>query len=609
MSISECITIPTHLIDKDSWHETLLSKSGQEYLVRKSGNICSVFDIHCPHQGHKVVPRKEGYVCTGHGWQFESSGCNKIKNHQGLLQYKATLDNNEITFEKFQEIENLETQNNYEDLQIRFITHACLEFTNSNYRLITDPWITKSTYWGNWVQWPPFNTTLQKDFYSPSAILITHEHPDHFDEKSIDLFNRKTPIYFPSFASGRIRRSLQRLGFNEIFETRFDELIELQEKITFKFIRPSSRWEDSVLYLNFAGFSWLNLNDAGYVGFHDKLPRNIDLLSAAFDIYATDFPLCWENISEEKKRDLARASKKATLNHLSSVCNTFSAKYLLPIASFWRLRSHESLPEDEKLEHVKLVEINEVIDKSNTTFLDLLPGELWIPKTGQRESQWHEEQRIGIRNGDLLFREYYDFPVSNDFDDKDLTEEEIYDFKVVLLELESLKSAFNTESATFRFLDSKQRILHESNFALSESDDSNNVVVSVELPNFLVREFSKQNATFESMRIGYWLKFSRNKDFYTPNILRLLALGRQSDFGNESWGSLASSDPASLLHRTVGSLVEGRPQTIANILNRWGLPCTSCNKLNMETLETAFQIHNINRDDQSEILRQIGPLA
>ena len=145
---------------------------------------------------------------------------------------------------------------------IKLHSHACLEITSEDFSLLIDPWISGPAFLGSWVQFPEVKITPEQ--LSPSAILISHEHSDHFHVPTLKRLPLETPVYFPAFPNGRIEATLNSLGFKNIHPLQFGKTISLNKKVEVTCYEPVSIWNDSILHINADGFNILNTNDAGF---------------------------------------------------------------------------------------------------------------------------------------------------------------------------------------------------------------------------------------------------------------------------------------------------------------------------------------------------------
>jgi hypothetical protein len=123
--------------------------------------------------------------------------------------------------------------------------------------------------------------------------------------------------------------------------------------------------------------------------------------------------------------------------------------------------------------------------------------------------------------------------------------------------------------------------------------------VTVEIPIEQLENFILKDYSFEALRIGYWLQFSRNKNVYTPNFLRLMAYGSSVKYLRNIPRLKVNSDVDQV---PLAQLLNLDTEMFARLLNRSGLPCVTCKHLNQETLGDVIEIHRLSKQD-SDFLR------
>jgi hypothetical protein len=103
-------------------------------------------------------------------------------------------------------------------LETTFLGHQGWQFSTGTARILVDPLLVEPFGHGGGVGvvYPP--RVLDVSAMSPvDAVLLTHEHEDHFNIPSINRISREIPIYLPERSSSALRQFLQDAGF--IFKT------------------------------------------------------------------------------------------------------------------------------------------------------------------------------------------------------------------------------------------------------------------------------------------------------------------------------------------------------------------------------------------------------
>ena len=195
----------------------------------------------------------------------------------------------------------------FPDVDVRLHAHACVEISHRGFRLLIDPWLTGPAMLGAWTPFPP--PRVQASELAPDAVLITHEHSDHFHEPTLDQFDRQTPIYVPDFPNQRMPRILDEMGFAAVRPLALGDMAALDEHFSITAYEPDSIWNDAIYLIEVAGFRILNLNDAG-------MNRRIEPLVCPVDL-----------IIAEASNDLVETQQE--------MLELYGASHLLPCGSYF----------------------------------------------------------------------------------------------------------------------------------------------------------------------------------------------------------------------------------------------------------------------------------
>src|SRR5262249_48600652 len=95
-----------------------------------------------------------------------------------------------------------------------FLGHQGWLFSTATTRLLVDPLLTAHIGHGGVVGrvYPPRIFDLDA-FPAIDAVLLTHEHEDHFDIPSLNRLDRGIPIVLSQRSSGAARAILDEMGF------------------------------------------------------------------------------------------------------------------------------------------------------------------------------------------------------------------------------------------------------------------------------------------------------------------------------------------------------------------------------------------------------------
>jgi hypothetical protein len=304
----------------------------------------------------------------------------------------------------------------------------------------------------------------------------------------------------------------------------------------------------------------------------------------------------WRNLDNRKKNRHIEVSKISALNHVLRLSTLTNAMYYLPFASFWRLNPSKFPNMESGLKHLTLDEVHNFFqaNNSNTKVLDLIPGETFSFNLNKVLNV--RPKRELIKNGELPV---VAVPVtSSRVCAGELCEDLAEETQAFLIKLAGYSSFFRSEDVEFSMFCTCGKLVGKQFFG----DDyfaENKCDISAEIPIQQLENFILNGYSFEALRIGYWIQFSRNKNVYTPNFLRLMAYGASVKYLKNI---LLSKDNLDIDQVPLAELLSLDTEMFARLLNRSGLPCLSCKHLNQETLGDVIEIHRLSKQD-SDFLR------
>lgn len=572
--------------------------AGINIWIKITETGCFAFYDECAHMGGNLTCSEQGqFVCKAHGWTFGPDGKNINLGGPGLRKVKI-LKEGELEIELLlPKKEMLKKTNLLKDLIIKVHSHACLTLQYSETRILFDPWIFGPAYYGSWHLEP--KPVFDEADLNPTAIVITHPHPDHFHLETLKRFNPEIPIYFPNFPSRLIEKGLLEINWKNTNPIGWKDKTSIGDHINFEFLRPRSMWEDSAVLTtledNGVGFKWLNLVDAGSVIDEFSLP-DLDLLSSAFDQGASGFPLTWNHMKQSNKVKLLEEQKKQTLNLLPERSRRLNAKYFLPFAGHWRLGLPEHKEYAESIPHTNFSEISDSFlrEAKNTEVLSLKPG---------MQFNFFDKRISNIERLESDFREVQDSADSNLFVNDSNLESLIKSFESRMSHLQYSSTAFNVESVKFEVQVPELDYKGQFDFPYPNSASEGFISISVEIPTYIFKLFADGQANWDHIAIGYWGKWNRSPNVYPANFMRLLQSGDTTEYAVA--GTLISASEGELLKSTVGDLIEKNPKAFGMVLNRAGLPCVTCTHSNAEKLSDALAIHNVDLDANPWILKEL----
>ncbi|MGH7380676.1 MAG: MBL fold metallo-hydrolase [Candidatus Methylomirabilales bacterium] len=476
----------------------------------------------CPHQGGEVANVGSYFECSQHGWRFEHATGKGINNTGKLSSVPVTVREGhlfaEVSLPSVPAAPMAQRIKRLDQLTIHLRAHACLEIVYKGFSLLTDPWLCGPAFLGSWTQYPP--PVVDVSTLRPDAIVITHEHSDHFHEPTLRKFQRRTPIYVPDFPNRRLVERLAVLGFLNVYPMTFGKMYEVSDNFKLTCFEPGSLWNDAIVLVEIDGLRLLNINDAGLNRRIASLVAPVDVVASQFSIGASGYPLTWTHLTEAEKVHIMKRACQGMLQMLREAMDLYKAKYLLPLAS------HFALWHPSHREYVSMMRTNTLDDVvrgfegTGIHVIDLLPGESWdiaverIARLGICREHFYDlayklqylERCFDIR----VFEKHY--PVSADLSPAGVEAyflrlnetPEIAFCEDVTVRLRAIGGNCETRviDVSFTIEAGELRILKDSPCLPN---------LMIEIPYGILASIVSENISWDEAHIGYWCRFTRNQ--------------------------------------------------------------------------------------------------
>lgn len=593
--------------------------SGQEYIVNKNTNGDPiVFSAECPHMGATVeVVDEDCLRCPRHQWEFDpETGGSTTVSSESLSTYEVNQRDGYLFVDIPQADATLDFSVSTDDSvrpSINLLSHATLSIEYNGFRLVTDPWLDGPAFLDSWTQYPPPTCDINTVASDTDAIWITHEHPDHLNSRTLDHFPNETPIYVPELNYRRLSTRLHELGFENVHSLPTDTPYQLTDDIEAVCFESNSTWNDSILALNCGGFKILNFNDAGVNWKVNRAIPNADLIAAGFAFGASGYPITWNHLDVEQKKQMIEERNEQCLQQCEQFVEMFDADYLLPFAKFFELVQPEHKPYRKLMEKNRPSDVAEYLDDHKVTVLDLLPGEVWYGQGDSIERRPNRERFF-----DEEFKEQY---LQNTFESKEpivnesfnLTHSElatyfeslgdsklvskIEDFALTLSltgENETLNALIRIRGGNIEYRPTGEPI------SIEELEAENHVTMSC--PAELVEYVVRNDRSWDDIHIGYWCDFDRHPDEYNLEFWRLLHAPWEAR--NDTMRIADGYDiDTELTGTTMADLVE--QEEVQDILATYGLYCAGCPQGIGEDIIEAARIHGLNPDQAQQLVDEL----
>lgn len=595
MTNFQVVTVKKDFTLNDNEVKYLVVDAFPIWICKIHGQIKVLYD-ECAHMGGNLSFSGKKLVCSSHGWTYNLDGTN-INNLSPALKKVKIVSESDSEIQMLLPIKQDKNKRNELKNSLKFSlhSHATIEITYKGGSILFDPWLEGPAFFGSWHLYP--KPQVKAGELKPNAIVITHPHPDHFHIPTLEKINKKTPIYFPSFPSKIIEKELDKLGFANQYAVLWDNPIKITEFFIIKFLRPRSMWEDSAVLTQVmdesAVFSWLNLVDAGAVIDEFRLPK-IDLLSSAFDQGASGYPLTWTHLNDNRKVRILNSQKINHTKLLPDKALKIGASYFLPFAGHWRLGLPQHKKFAEMIPHTEFTDLESSFKKSapEIVFLGVYPGESYDfhSKYHSVNPKTRNEIVAGFNPDTIEIKSTVNSNLASDID---------YYMRL----LQNKSEAFGVENIDFRVSNSENTYSKNFKFASLASKKNPIMKISVKIPNFILELFSKGEANWDHIAIGYWGEWSRDPDIYPANFMRLLQSGFEPP--TQTKNEVIPMDLSRFLKMSIADILEKNPKQGIKFLSRLGLPCASCIKTNSESLGQALEIHDIDINANLWVIREM----
>tara|TARA_B110000238_G_scaffold193133_1_gene229214 strand:- start:973 stop:2646 length:1674 start_codon:yes stop_codon:yes gene_type:complete len=298
----------------------------------------------CDHASGTLEPCKNNRFaqCPLHGWkldleklQYSNVNVTKEKlafevknNHVVIHQPKTHLKLPEKIFSSQQTL----------DLNIRFLSHACLLFNCGSINIITDPWILGPCFLNGWWHHPPPSSDAFEQLLNADLVYISHNHPDHMHEDTlIKLFQHRPdiPIVIPDFKTKSAERPLRSRGFTNILPLAFNQIHKLAgHDIYISILKSGDFRDDSGLYLSYGKKQALMTVDSSALN-HYVLPTEIDFLATSFAAGASGHPWCFDHYSEDEKLQITCNRHLSVKDSIFKYIDVCKPKLYMPYAGYF----------------------------------------------------------------------------------------------------------------------------------------------------------------------------------------------------------------------------------------------------------------------------------
>jgi len=285
---------------------------------------------------------------------------------------------------------------------LTYLGHASFCFETKNAAVVSDPWLNpEGAFLGAWRQLPPnahcLDWVVAKMKEKPTAIYITHEHEDHYDEKTLaTLLPHAQGLFIPQYENTFLL-GLMKKNLNATPVTLKENVPQKFHDIDFKiFIDESGINRDSAIFLKSADLSFLNSNDCKIFDRAKWLRKecgHVDILSCQFS-GANMHPICYD-IPEDAYREVSRQKRMRKFVAVNDYIRDLQPTHYIASAGpcVFSYEQHEKLNFEEKNIFPKWWEFKDFLTRKSNPVKFAALDNLGYVEAKQGHLNFHNEAR------------------------------------------------------------------------------------------------------------------------------------------------------------------------------------------------------------------------
>ena len=243
-------------------------------------------------------------------------------------------------------------------IKLKNVCNGFVRIDAGEYGILCDPWLVDGLFDKSWYPCPPVQN---KDSILEGAThcFISHIHADHYDLKTIDRMNRSVIMLIPDlYPNHLIQANLKKMGFNDVRMLKEEEPLDIGTDLWVEMISPMNKYGQEIeLYKQNSSPSLvvdagvlIGYKESKVVLLSDNTPyhpqltgstlermKNCDIFAFAYNGSASDFPLCYDNLSDQEKDEIS--IKRETLREQANtkLIELLQPRMLIPYSADFAL--------------------------------------------------------------------------------------------------------------------------------------------------------------------------------------------------------------------------------------------------------------------------------
>ncbi|KAM9094515.1 cytidine monophosphate-N-acetylneuraminic acid hydroxylase [Sarcophilus harrisii] len=370
-------------------------KSGKNYILYKDKNHLRACKNMCKHQGGLFIEDIEdldgrSVRCTKHNWKLDVSTMKYINPPDSFCQDELVIEmdeNNGLLLMELNPPNPWEADPHppedlaFGEVQITYLTHACMDLKLGEKKMIFDPWLTGPAFARGWwlLHEPPLDW-LER-LCQADLIYISHMHSDHLSYPTLKkLADRRPdiPIYVGN-TERPVFWNLRQSGvpLTNIHVVPFGTWQEVDQNLRFMILMDGIHPElDTCIIVEYKGHKILNTVDCTRPN-GGRLPEKVDLMMSDFAGGASGFPMTFSGgkFTEEWKAQFIKTERKKLLNYKAQLVKDLQPRIFCPFAGYFV----ESHPSDK---YIKETNIKNDPNDLNNLIKKISNVSTWTPQPG-----------------------------------------------------------------------------------------------------------------------------------------------------------------------------------------------------------------------------------
>lgn len=265
-------------------------------------------------------------------------------------------------------------------MKLEIVSHACCSVQTDKVRLVVDPWLNGSVYWGAWWHCPA--PVFDDSIFQSDYVYLTHWHFDHMHEESLQLFDKSCHLLVPKFPVSIMAQELRKMGFTNVTELDHGKTLSLASDFKLTSFQVSYQ-DDSVCVIEADDVVIVDVNDAkplprAWKDLQQRFPH-VDFMLRSHSP-AWSYPSAYSFDRPEEAIAVTRDSYKSAFR---SAVSMLKPRYAVPFASSVCHPHQQVLAENEDI--ISAFELQDYLDEHPlaVTALAIMPhGSSWSSDTG-----------------------------------------------------------------------------------------------------------------------------------------------------------------------------------------------------------------------------------